>query len=294
MKLFLLNLLFISLFLSADASAQWRREVLFDVSTQSTQDSQLRLESRILLKPEIKWVSVTLTKGNQREQSVYPNTGGDFEQTLWLRFGSGQYKVLISTSTEEQKYNSLYYVDSEFTIENTDVRENMNFLFPTVEIQSDASDIIDLAESIVHGLTTDGEKTLAIHDWVATNIAYDVEAYLDGSYARKPGDALTIMRTKLAVCQGYSYLTAALNRAVGIPTKVVFGEAIRRGEKWTGNSNHAWNETLIDGKWVIQDTTWDAGYIDYVSKKFTFKLQRKYFNPDPALFQESHRAEAKP
>lgn len=294
MKPLFLRFFLLSFLLTGESFAQWRREVLFDVSTQVSQDSQVRVESKTPVSAEVKWIWVSVSKGSKKIESIFENAGGEFENTIWLRYGPGQYKVQIMTSKATERYNGNYYVDSVFTIENTDTRENIDFLAPTTDIQSDAKEIVDLSETIVHGLSSDMEKTSAIHNWVASNIAYDIESFMDGSYVRKRGDALKILEIKKGVCQGYAHLTAALNRAAGIPAKLITGEAIRRGEKWTGRTNHAWNEMLVDGKWIIQDTTWDAGYIDFRTKTFTFKLQQKYFNPDPVIFAEDHRAEVLP
>ena len=54
------------------------------------------------------------------------------------------------------------------------------------------------------------------------------------------------------------------------------------------DNGHAWNETYIDGKWIIQDTTWDAGGVDISTNKFQFELTHKYFNPSPSTFKLDH------
>lgn len=282
---------FVLFSLSLSAFAQVRREAPFNVSTLSSQDSSVQLESKVLLKPETRWVWVQISKGSTNSDSFFQTFGRpDFSNKIWLRHGPGNYKIRVMVSNAEDQYAS-YIVADEFVVENTDPRENVDSIAPTLEIQSEAPAIVDLAESIVHGLTTDMEKVAAIHEWVASNISYDVESYMDGSYAVKKWDAVSMLETKKAVCAGYSNLTAALNRAIGLPSKVVLGEGLARGQSWTGIMNHAWNETLVDGKWIIQDTTWDAGYIDLHKRSFTFKRSRKYFNPTPEAFALDHRAQ---
>ena len=93
------------------------------------------------------------------------------------------------------------------------------------------------------------EKTKAIHDWVAKNIAYDV-AQLDSKQPREYS-AVETLHNKSAVCNGYANLTAALNRAIGIKAQVAYGTVTHEdGTK----VEHAWNETFIDGSWISQDT----------------------------------------
>lgn len=161
----------------------------------------------------------------------------------------------------------------------------MQFLLPDQNIESDSSKIIELASSLVLGLKTDREKTLAIHDFVASNIAYDTDEYYSKKVVEK--SALETLDGGKAVCSGYANLTAALNRAVGIKTKIIEGTA------WNSNSSnsegHAWNETFIDGKWLIQDTTWDAGGVNSKTKQFVFSLSHKYFDPSLTEFEKNHK-----
>ena len=101
--------------------------------------------------------------------------------------------------------------------------------------------------------------------------------------------ALETVSGKKAVCNGYANLTAALNRAIGIRCKIIVGTAKNNIlDKTSKVSNHAWNETYINGKWIIQDTTWDAGGLDSLIKKFNFRLSHKYFNPSANVFARDH------
>jgi hypothetical protein len=99
---------------------------------------------------------------------------------------------------------------------------------------------------------------------VANNIWYDEDAVRTGN--RDDNTALGALRLGHAVCDGYAKLTAALLRAAHIPAKFVYGYALGiDGNEWPSkelnihDSNHAWNEAFIDGRWVVIDTTWDSG-----------------------------------
>jgi len=155
------------------------------------------------------------------------------------------------------------------------------YLLPTVNVQSDNQEIIDLANTITRGLNNDFQKSKAIHDWIAGNISYDYGAYRTGKY----GDytALGTLHKRSGICYGYANLNAALHRAAGIKAKIVMGIAIwaNQGQTWSSVSstqaNHAWNEIYIDGRWVIEDACWDAVW------------EHKYFDPSAEEFAIDHK-----
>ena len=179
-----------------------------------------------------------------------------------------------------------------YNVTNTDTRD-MTDLLPSGDIESDDSEITALASQITANATSDGDKALAIHDWVAGNIAYDVKSYFSGSYAFKVFDALSALHSKVSVCNGYSTLYAALARASGLRTKFISGSIIwpTMGQTWEkqGNSQmHAWNEVLVEGRWITVDTTWDAGDVNFAKQTFSRHPNRQYYDPAPNTFALSH------
>ena len=139
------------------------------------------------------------------------------------------------------------------------------YLKPTSFIQSANEDIVKKAKQITKGIPDDYNKALAIHDWVSANVWYVWDA---ASYEKRlDGDAVSALSTQLASCIGYSNLTAALLRAVGIPAKIVGGHGrnAAKASEWTESrlsekgTTHFWNEAYVDGRWIIIDTTWDSG-----------------------------------
>jgi transglutaminase-like putative cysteine protease/uncharacterized membrane protein len=233
----------------------------------------------------ITWVLITLTKdGSQMKYFVKSDNGVLDPYILYLPFGSGTYITDISYSMDlsEDGYNIDYYDEGKFTITNNDTRD-MSYLLPSRYVESDSSEIIQLAQQITENCYSDMDKTKAIHDWVAKNISYDSDAFL--SNKNKEYSALDTLHNKKALCNGYANLTAALNRAIGIKAKVCSGTA----NSGDGTSNgHAWNETFVDNKWIIQDTTWDAGSIDSATGEFSSDFSEKYFNPTASDFAKDH------
>jgi hypothetical protein len=168
------------------------------------------------------------------------------------------------------------------------------FLQPDTNVQSTDPAIVALAAQITAGKTTAFDKALAIYAWVAGNIYYDLDDYKDDNYvlSRKSADVLARRRS---TCSGYSYLTAALCRAAGIPAKVVKGtdtHTVWSKNGW-GNvvgTEHKWNELFIDGQWITVDTTWGSGNRWSGGKVSDSKglYRYAYFNPDMTFFSQTH------
>lgn len=177
---------------------------------------------------------------------------GDFDTELWLVQGEGSYTVSIMVHEYDRKYS----YGPAVTVDNTE--EVDRFSVPTKEVESDAPEIVSVAEQITGDKKTDREKMRAIYDWVVKNINYDYQKYakhLDKQYDSAYG-ALNTLKTKKGVCYDYAALTAALGRASGVRVKVVKGE----GKAGTFEGLHAWNEfySSEEKRWINMDTTFGA------------------------------------
>lgn len=156
---------------------------------------------------------------------------------------------------------------------------------------------------------TDRQKVTAIFRWVTDNISYNVRiagknkySYLteetddDTGMIIKPLNlrvAETVLRRKMAVCDGYSRLFKAMCDNAGIPCEVIRGYA-RTGWYRSQNgfgSNHAWNAVYFDSAWHLLDATWAAGYISYRGDEFTRSYNDRYFLTAPDVFVQDHYPE---
>jgi len=72
-----------------------------------------------------------------------------------------------------------------------------------------------------------------------------------------------VYREKKGICFDYSAMLAGTLRSRGVPVKLVKGYAADLGEY------HAWNEVLVDGTWVVVDTTFDSAYA-HAGQPYTF------------------------
>lgn len=255
---------------------------------QTTLDSSFKLQKT--LPAGINKLMIITTKSGKSDNSIFVLRNGLLEEKPYLYYGPGEYKVTIAVPrANSNSYSGFDY----FNVINLDPRpeEEVKYLFPEGDIQSENPEIVTLAMNITKGKSTDMAKTRAIHDYVAKNVAYDTKTYYAGRISDYNWDAVEVLHRKLAICEGYANLNAALHRAVGIKAKVVHGQAIwaDMGETWenTEARGHAWNEIFVDGRWVIEDTCWDAGYVN--GRSFTFKYRTKYFDPTPREFARDHR-----
>lgn len=171
---------------------------------------------------------------------------------------SGTYSWLIRT--DDQGRVSRPILGEIGSPVNSELADQDLLLSPSFSIQSDDPEIIALALKITAGLDIDYDKARAIHDWVAHNISYDEELHqaIDKGEASEPITALGTLHAGKSVCEGYSKLTAALHRAVGIPAKYVIGSNY--------SENHAWNEVLVDKRWILVEATWDE--FDWTPDRF--------------------------
>ena len=161
--------------------------------------------------------------------------------------------------------------------------------------QSGDAQIIALSKTITSGLATEYEKARAIHDWVCTNIWYDMDAV--NANKLPPEDALYTLKTGRAVCVGFASLTAALMRAAGIPCKMIDGFGLNPGYAggWTAQrlkeTNHTWNEAYVDGRWIFIDATWNTfnKYENGQKENYGGLAYYRYFDATLEAFSLDHR-----
>jgi hypothetical protein len=145
-----------------------------------------------------------------------------------------------------------------------------------------------LAHYLTDPFSLDDEKSRAIFRWVAENINYDVKGFFSGKIEHETsGD---VLKSRKAVCEGYSGLFEQLARAAGLEVVSISGFAkgygYSSGGKIPDKSNHAWNAVKIEGEWKLLDCTWGAGHVgdqrDYV-RKFT---PHYFFTPPPEFIYD--------
>jgi hypothetical protein len=178
-----------------------------------------------------------------------------------------------------------------YSSQRTDEAARRYYLLPSEGVESGDAEIIALAAELTADIESAYDKTRAIHDWVSGNIWYDWDV-ADGKTERGDQSAVGTLKARRSVCVGYANLSVALLIAAGIPAKYVEGAA---DEFWTGanfeqDTNHAWTEALVDGRWLIMDATWDSGNAwEGGRKTFSSGPHSGYFDISLKAFSYDHR-----
>jgi hypothetical protein len=127
-----------------------------------------------------------------------------------------------------------------------------------------------LAAYLVKPAQSSEDKVRLIYRWVADRIAYD----LPGLHGKTEVDSSIagVLKSRKAVCAGYSRLFEALAKEAGLEVVSVSGNAASYGI-----GPHAWNAVKLNGSWRLLDTTWGAGSTD--ANGFTKKFDEYYLFP---------------
>lgn len=139
-----------------------------------------------------------------------------------------------------------------FPADYTDSPELRPFLQPEDFIESDDPVLKRKAEDLVKGARDSWDAAKRLSRWVAEEIGYGIPG---GGSARNTYDL------RQGECGAHSRLYTAFCRAVGIPSRVVWG-CMYVPEKGGSFGQHGWNEIYMgEAGWIPIDTT--AREIDY-------------------------------
>ena len=215
---------------------------------------------------------VRVTKTDNPSLNTYYMLKDNFSWRIWLRFGKGSYTVTVSDLTSIQltnasgaRANIMGFESTSrnamtFTVTNTDdtageLVSDARWIFPSYQCPSDDFRITNLANALLGEIGYDApvsEKLRAAHNWLVENFTYDTVSRDDKS-RRLSQDALNVLSVKKGVCEGYTNLFIALERYMGIEGCTIP----------SAQMNHAWNNTIFNGKWYLVDVTWDDPTGDY-------------------------------
>lgn len=169
-------------------------------------------------------------------------------------------------------------------------------------IQKDNPNIKNLAKEITNGIDDEYEKIKNVHAWVARNIYYDKDSYVSQRHVNKDNSAVGTRVGQKGVCRGYTNLTAALLRSLGIPTvplSVYTLGGIKDGgwnspENKDASANHIIPVARIKNRWLIMDPTWDSPN-NYEHKYYGgghgVKYPYRYFDASIEFISQTHKFE---
>ncbi|WP_138755996.1 transglutaminase domain-containing protein [Paenibacillus sinopodophylli] len=180
---------------------------------------------------------------------TYNLTSGKTAEQFPLQLGNGQYTISVLENASANKYKLVAKDTVTLNLKDNKVLylnsiQNINW--------TDTSKAILKAKELTKNKKTDSEKVKAVYDYIITNINYDNQLAANLSVDYLPSIDRTF-QSKKDICYGYAALFAGMLRSLDIPTKLMMGESTYV------DVYHAWNEVYLDGKWVVVDTTVDAG-----------------------------------
>lgn len=158
-----------------------------------------------------------------------------------------------------------YYrgVSSTFNADFTNISASANRITGKVRIEielkcddlegrkAEYEEIREIARSVEIPEGTKYEQAKALHDYVCSNISYD----LNGEDAHSVYGALT---QKKAACDGYARTYKTLCDLYDIENVLIVGDGMNSDGGYDG---HMWNLVRMDDdQWYAVDTTWDQGY----------------------------------
>jgi transglutaminase-like putative cysteine protease len=146
--------------------------------------------------------------------------------------GSGQ--IIIKTGTLAKQA-----ADAEA------VKADDQYLKSIDKIESDAPEIKAQAAQLATGTKSREDLVKALAFWTAERL----EDTIDDS-----GSAVTSFKLKSGNCQSHARLYTALARAAGVPSKFVSGLVYLEGK---GFLYHSWAESLVNGRWIAVDPTYN-------------------------------------
>lgn len=179
-----------------------------------------------------------------RDKDNYDLACDDTYYYFPLKNGNGTYTIATYGQVSGTKYAQEYSKDISVKMEDP----LSCYLYPNQRVWWDEnSSVVELADQLCEGLTTDMQKVSALYKWVAKNISYDYIKAINVETTYLPDNEVTLEK-KTGICYDYASLLAAMLRSQGIYTQLVTGIV-------NGNQTHAWNRVYIDGEWKMLDPT---------------------------------------
>ena len=197
-------------------------------------------------------------QANSKNQEILFDN--DFNKIIHYKFdtlGPGKtFEASLKCSVIMPELNFIKFDSEEYSYE----KDDPDLVLYTAEdlfIDSDSSEIIQAAKSVIGKETSPVVIAKKLYDFVAKKMKYDYERAQDENYDFY--NASEILKMGKGVCADYAILYTALLRAVNIPARIAAGvpvEAVINSADNTLSFGHAWVEIKLPGYgWIPFDVT---------------------------------------
>ena len=168
--------------------------------------------------------------------------------------------------------------------------QNMKTMPQNIEAHraGNPAEYVRQAAALINGSAkNDFEKAKKAHDLVAVLVKYDAANFWAGTVPDQSYQS--VLRSRLAVCEGYANLFKKLCDELKIPCEVVHGFARGVGTSplvndTPNNANHAWNIVTLNGESYLVDSTWDSGFMDGKVAKQRYTTDWLFLKPEQFLY----------
>lgn len=207
---------------------------------------------------------VLVTKDDKKIS--YPFIANGEAVSFPLQLGNGTYKVGLLKNISGTKYAYVSQVTVELNLKDPNIVylnsiQNINW--------NEDQEAIDFGKTLLKASTTTNKRVSVLYGYLVKNMDYDYDKISTLTTDYIPNVEKTY-EDLLGICYDYSALFASIERSHGIPTRLVKGYS-----KYV-EGYHAWNEVLIDGKWVIIDNTVDSTWKGTTSSVTMIKNAKYY------------------
>ena len=197
------------------------------------------------------------------EQTYNYDLPGDGTQAVYpVNMGDGAYTFRIMQNTSGSNYVELCSQSADVTLDS----EFAPFLVSNVFCRYDGKSACTAkARELTANAADYAQVVQAVCEFVVENVRYDnakaAQLANESGYVPNPDETLS---SQSGICFDYAALSAAMLRAMGVPTKIVTG--------YVGADQvyHAWIMVYIDGTWEtaffrVSPNTWSRCDVTFAS-----------------------------
>ncbi|MBN2415994.1 T9SS type A sorting domain-containing protein [bacterium] len=194
--------------------------------------------------------TITYSVAPVRTTALKDNHGNEYMKIEWE---SPIDSVTVISETELTVSTSYgrFISSATYPIESALIPDSIQqYLLPNGFCQSDASEIVDLADSLVSNSASEADAVITIVNWVRYNMRWICTCDMPFIYS----DALNTLYFGGGNCVNFCNLALALLRAAGIPAREAVGSMIH---DWTSYAGHIWVEAYYpDQGWIQFETSY--------------------------------------
>lgn len=185
-------------------------------------------------------------------KTTYYNYEPGTDSTYTFDQGDGMYTIKLFRNVRGNSYATV----TKTTVNVRLVDELAPYRISTFEIAfSEGDSVSTKAAELCEEMTSDVDKVLAIHNFVAANFVYDKQFAANvrsGALKSYIPDTNEVLSSGKGVCYDFSALFAAMCRSQGIACSIQKG--------YLNGQYHAWNVVYINDGWVAIDMTASIAY----------------------------------